>query len=233
MSDYGISVVMGAVIASVFMLCMTYRDTHTPVPITQEQINIMMESQEKILTHHDVLLAHQKVIDARVAVAVDEVLVNRSSIVEERQIREAVDMLQDLFEQDFTVPYEDRDYSDDINWFTPEHGKLIRAISIVESNNNPDAVGDGGRAAGAFQIWDVCWQDAVEHDPSIGGSYEDVYNYDYARKILIAYWDRYGYNVDHDLESLARIWNGGPRGYQKSSTEKYWSKVQNVMNRGM
>ena len=27
------------------------------------------------------------------------------------------------------------------------------------------------------------------------------------------------------MEDAARIWNGGPNGYKKASTEKYWQKV--------
>ncbi len=30
---------------------------------------------------------------------------------------------------------------------------LLEAIRIVESNNNPDAVGDNGNAIGVYQIW--------------------------------------------------------------------------------
>lgn len=31
-------------------------------------------------------------------------------------------------------------------------------------------------------------------------------------------------------EARARIWNGGPRGYRKDSTKKYWKKVKEAMN---
>jgi hypothetical protein len=31
------------------------------------------------------------------------------------------------------------------------------------------------------------------------------------------------------MEDAARNWNGGPNGYRKSATEKYWHKVAAVL----
>ena len=31
--------------------------------------------------------------------------------------------------------------------------------------------------------------------------------------------------LSNDLEILARKWNGGPKGHEKSATKKYWNKV--------
>lgn len=111
--------------------------------------------------------------------------------------------------------------------------RLLRAICKVESNCNSDAVGDGGKAIGPYQIWYVYWKDAVEHDPSIGGSYRDCLNKGYSEKIVRAYMDRYANErrlrrpvTDQDR---ARIHNGGPNGYNKTSTLKYWKKVKNVL----
>ena len=39
------------------------------------------------------------------------------------------------------------------------NGALIHAVALVESNNNPRAVGDQGKANGAFQMWKPAWQD--------------------------------------------------------------------------
>lgn len=39
------------------------------------------------------------------------------------------------------------------------NGKLIHAVALVESGNNPRAVGDQGRANGAFQMWKPAWAD--------------------------------------------------------------------------
>lgn len=112
-----------------------------------------------------------------------------------------------------------------VSFSSPPSDALLNAISKVESNNNPNAVGDNGKAIGIYQIHLSYWKDAIEHDPSIGGSYEDCKNPEYARKIVIAYMDRYAPKNASD-ETLARIHNGGPMGYKKASTKKYWNKVK-------
>jgi len=110
---------------------------------------------------------------------------------------------------------------------------LLDAICVVESNCNSAAVGDGGASIGAYQIQRNYWKDAVEFDPSIGGVYEDVLNKDYARRVIRAYWNRYA--VERRLgrkptfEDMARIHNGGPNGYKKQATVKYWEKVSKVL----
>ena len=107
---------------------------------------------------------------------------------------------------------------------------LLDAICQVESNCQNGAIGDGGRAIGPYQIWYPYWQDAVEYDPSIGGSYSDCVNKEYSEKIVKAYWNRYatekriGREVTN--EDRARIHNGGPNGFKKAGTLKFWKKVK-------
>ncbi len=114
-----------------------------------------------------------------------------------------------------------------------DHRDLLDAICKVESNCQEDAVGDGGNAIGPYQIWKVYWKDALEFDPSIGGCYEDCLNKEYAERVVLSYWKRYA--TERRLgrpvtdEDRARIHNGGPRGYNKKSTEKYWKKVKDVL----
>lgn len=103
--------------------------------------------------------------------------------------------------------------------------RLLDAIEQVESGGKVNAVGDNGRAIGPMQIHRVYWQDAVEHDPSIGGSYSDCRDPQYARRIVRAYMDRYAPRGASD-ETLARIHNGGPKGHRKDATIKYWVKVR-------
>jgi hypothetical protein len=109
---------------------------------------------------------------------------------------------------------------------------LEKAVHQVESSGRtgPGIVGDGGKAIGPLQIWRACWFDAIAHDPTIGGCYEDCNDLEYALKIFRAYTARYA--IERRLkrvptdEDRARIWNGGPNGYKKKSTLKYWKKVQ-------
>jgi len=105
---------------------------------------------------------------------------------------------------------------------------LLDAMYTVESNRGKNLVGDGGKAIGPYQIWREYWQDAVEHDKSIGGKYEDCMDKAYAEKIIRAYWKRYA-PKGATLEQLARIHNGGPRGHKRSATVKYWQKIVKAM----
>jgi len=111
---------------------------------------------------------------------------------------------------------------------------LLSAIRSVESGGDDNAVGDGGKAIGPYQIWKIYWKDAIEFDPSIGGKYEDCFNREYAEKIVDAYMRRYATKrrLGHEptWEDMARIHNGGPNGYKKESTKGYWAKVKRFLN---
>lgn len=115
---------------------------------------------------------------------------------------------------------------------------FLDALASVESNRNDRAVGDRGKALGRYQIHKVYWQDATEHDRSIGGSYENVTDPDYATKVVLAYFNRYGKDLvaASDWESLARMHNGGPAIFRKKGTKawentsSYWCKVQAKLN---
>ena len=104
--------------------------------------------------------------------------------------------------------------------------ELIKAIHKVESNGRTDKkiVGDGGKAIGPLQIHHANWKDATDFDKSIGGKYSDCHNLEYSKKIFVAYMKRYA--KDKDAETKARIWNGGLKGPDNSSTKKYWAKVK-------
>ena len=169
--------------------------------MSEEQYDALLDNQETIIKNQTATMQSQ-------------LLVGKGVIL----------LLESEFGESFPAE-EDIQYE----WFTPDHESLLNAISYVESGHNPNAIGDNGNALGMFQIWNVFWQDAVEHDPSIGGVYTDVTDPEYARKIVLAYWDRYGYRVDYSIESLARIVNGGPTGYKKTATLGYWEKVNSEL----
>jgi len=111
--------------------------------------------------------------------------------------------------------------------------QILDAICVVESNCDSTMVGLDGEI-GAYQILPAYWKDAVEFDPTIGGNYRDVLNDVYARRIIRAYWTRYATErrLGHPPtpEDLARTHNGGPMGYKKQATIKYWEKVRKAMN---
>ena len=110
--------------------------------------------------------------------------------------------------------------------------KLLDAIRKVESNGDCSKIGKVGEL-GCYQIRECFWIDALEHDPSIGGVYEDVIDKEYAEKCILAYWDRYAtekrLNRPVTDKDRARMHNGGPNGHKKTSTIKYWNKIQNEL----
>lgn len=105
---------------------------------------------------------------------------------------------------------------------------ILDAIATIESNNRDDAIGDGGKALGRFQLWRVYWSDALQYVPEIGGTYDDVRGREYAERCVVAYWLRYCPEAvaSEDAQTLARIHNGGPKGAKRKATLRYWRKVE-------
>lgn len=58
----------------------------------------------------------------------------------------------------------------------PISSNLFRAIKLVESNGNINAVGDGGNAIGPFQISKQYWKIAKDFDPSLTANRETYQN---------------------------------------------------------
>tara|TARA_R110000824_G_scaffold21732_4_gene80756 strand:- start:1686 stop:2117 length:432 start_codon:yes stop_codon:yes gene_type:complete len=111
--------------------------------------------------------------------------------------------------------------------------QLLNALILVESGGNDKAIGDNGKAIGCLQIHKVYWTDAVERS-GLGGSYVDCMRRDYAKCVVRAYMNRYAKAAWTDLnlfnaETVARIHNGGPKGYRKKATKKYWKKIKKVL----
>jgi hypothetical protein len=86
--------------------------------------------------------------------------------------------------------------------------------------------GDGGNAIGPLQIHRCCWED-VKRD---GEQYSDCEGLDYSFEIFDRYMSRYATpeRLERSVtnEDKARIWNGGPNGWRKDSTNNYWNKVR-------
>ena len=98
------------------------------------------------------------------------------------------------------------------------------------------AVGDNGTSIGPYQISEAYYNDAVEQTPSLqdnGQTYQNVMgpgSCAYSERVIQAYMDRYATvaRLGHTAtdKDIARIHNGGPNGFRRSSTLKYWKKVQ-------
>ena len=104
--------------------------------------------------------------------------------------------------------------------------ELLDAIAKVESQANPNAVGDGGRAIGSYQIHRRYWIDGTRI-LGVDWSYEEAKDPAKARKVVRAYLTHYGRN--RSLIEKARIHNGGPRGYRKEATLPYARKIARIL----
>lgn len=112
---------------------------------------------------------------------------------------------------------------EEVNWDT-----FFDAMHMVESsgsNNPPD--GDGGKAIGPYQIWEVYWKDAVEFDKSLtknGETYQSCRDIEYAKRVVIAYMNRYcnerRLGRVPTVRDMAATHNGGPNGFKKIDTNK-------------
>lgn len=111
---------------------------------------------------------------------------------------------------------------------------FYRAIAWVESRNNDNAIGDGGRAVGRYQLWKV-YVDDVNRISGRSYTYDDRCDAGKSLEMVKIYLAYYGRRYERltgkkaTWEILARIHNGGPNGWKKKSTKKYWDKVDRYM----
>jgi len=110
---------------------------------------------------------------------------------------------------------------------------LLDAIAWVESKNNPSAIGDNGAAIGAYQIHKICVDDVNRILGRQAFVYEDRYNPEKSREMVVFYLGHYATEQRigrlPTFKDMARIHNGGPNGWKKKSTEKYWRKIEEAL----
>jgi hypothetical protein len=98
-----------------------------------------------------------------------------------------------------------------------------RALHIVEtSGRHGPILGDQGRSLGPLQI-----MRAYHADSRVPGAYERVADLEYSKRVASAYFKRYAPEAwaKGDVEVLARVHNGGPRGASKPATLGYGRRV--------
>ena len=98
-----------------------------------------------------------------------------------------------------------------------------RALHVVEtSGRTGPIVGDGGKALGPLQI-----HRSYHADSRVAGDYSRVAELDYSKRVATAYLKRYAPEAwaKGDVETLARVHNGGPRGHLKPATKGYGVRV--------
>lgn len=106
---------------------------------------------------------------------------------------------------------------------------LLDAIATVESNNDPNAVGDKGEAIGVYQIHKIYVDDVNRILRYPAFSYADRQDARKSRSMASVYLRHYGKNKS--IAAMARIHNGGPKGHKKKSTLQYWQKVRKVLGK--
>ena len=111
--------------------------------------------------------------------------------------------------------------------FATDLNVMFEVIKDVETNSNPLAVGDNGKAFGVVQIHKICVDDV---NRIYGTDYEhsDMFNEACAKEVFVLYLTAGidHYQVKHGKSptenEIARMWNGGIyRGYLKNATNQY------------
>jgi hypothetical protein len=101
---------------------------------------------------------------------------------------------------------------------------LFNAIAQVESDR-------GATSQNVYQLRNI-YIDDINRIYNLQLSYDIKYRKDLSEKAMRLYWLYYGERYTKltgrpvTYEVLARIHNGGPNGYKKSSTIEYWNRVR-------
>ena len=101
---------------------------------------------------------------------------------------------------------------------------FFRALHVVErSGRTGPFIGDQGRALGPLQI-----HRAYHQDSRVAGDYSRVADLAYSKRVATAYLKRHAPEAwaKGDVETLARVHNGGPRGHLKPATKGYGVRVK-------
>ena len=110
----------------------------------------------------------------------------------------------------------------------PLRAGLWEAVCTVESNGNPLAVGDGGRAAGIAQIWPITVRD-VNRFAGTCYTLNDRFDAEKSRQMFHLYVNHYAKGKSDQIK--AKIWNGGPNamkatGQKLLNLNRYYAKIQ-------
>lgn len=108
---------------------------------------------------------------------------------------------------------------------------LIDAMIMVESMGNDSAIGDrhlGEPSVGVLQIRPIMVREVNRILKKTGSEEQFKLKDRFSREKSIEMfkvWFDY-YHSDSEFETIARSWNGGPKGPKNERTLKYWEKVE-------
>ena len=108
---------------------------------------------------------------------------------------------------------------------------LIEALIQVESHGNDSAIGDKHLPApsiGVLQLRPIMVREVnrILKRQKSEKRYKLRDRFSREKSIeMFMVWKNY-HHPNGGFETIARNWNGGPRGYKNKRTERYWAKVQ-------
>jgi len=109
--------------------------------------------------------------------------------------------------------------------------ELISAIIHIESTGNPKAVGDTHLdlpSIGCMQIRPIMVREVNRILKKSGKEkrykLKDRFNRNSSIEMFNVWAD--AYHIQSSFEKMARNWNGGPKGYTRKKTIKYWAKIK-------
>ena len=109
--------------------------------------------------------------------------------------------------------------------------KVVIGMIKVESNGNDSAYNKSEEAVGCLQIRPIMVREVNRILKKQGKEHRFKMKDRWDRnKSLDMFWVWKDYHhPNSEDEVIARNWNGGPNGYVKKSTEKYWEKVSSCL----
>ena len=113
----------------------------------------------------------------------------------------------------------------------PKIEVLIEALIEVESRGNDSAIGDthlGEPSVGVLQLRPIMVREVnrILKKQKSKKRYKLKDRFSRSKSIeMFIIWKKY-HHPEGGFETIARNWNGGPRGYKNKRTERYWAKVQ-------
>lgn len=111
---------------------------------------------------------------------------------------------------------------------TPFIERLLDAIEQVESGGRADAVGDGGRAVGAYQLWPLFVDDANR----IAGTrytYDDRWCPVKSREMTRIVLEHYGKDIPRDKWAVIHISPSKRKDYNRPAAREYLAKIEREM----
>ena len=102
---------------------------------------------------------------------------------------------------------------------------LFKAISFIESSNNPLAIGDLHLEDNSYGIVQIRQSRLDDYFRQTGIRYSvtDMFDPMKAKEVFMFYASKY---QPSDIESISSSWNGGPNWREKKSTIEYFLKVK-------